>query len=145
MRILIKVFNKRLLTFTKAQFSALIGGGVDYMIMVFLTEVFHIHYTISIGIGGIIGAVVNFSINKYWTFHSKDQTYQNKTLRQLLKFSIMVVNSIVLKASGTYFLTTIFNIDYKITRLIVDLIVSIFVNYNLQKYWVFKKTASKKI
>ena len=143
MRILIKVFNKRLITFTKAQLSALTGGGVDYLIMIFFTEVFLIHYTVSIGIGGLIGAIVNFSINKYWTFSSKTQTYQNKTPKQLIKFSIMVVNSVVLKASGTYFLTTIFNIDYKITRIIVDLIVSIFVNYNLQKYWVFKMKPNK--
>lgn len=141
MKKLIKGFKKKVLTFIKAQFSALIGGGVDYLIMIFFTEVFHIHYTISIAIGGVIGAVVNFSINKYWTFHSKDQTYQNKTLKQLVKFSIMVLNSIILKASGTYFLTTVLKVDYKITRLIVDLIVSIFVNYNLQKFWVFKKVS----
>ncbi|MCK9163019.1 MAG: GtrA family protein [Bacteroidales bacterium] len=139
MKNLIKVFNKRLLTFTKAQISALIGGGVDYLIMIFFTEVFHIHYTISIGIGGIIGAIVNFSINKYWTFQSKEQTYHNRTLKQLLKFAVMVINSIILKASGTYFLTSVFKVDYKITRLIVDLIVSLLINYNLQKFWVFKK------
>lgn len=139
MKKLIKVFKKGILTFSKAQVSALIGGGVDYLTMIFFTELFHIHYTISIAIGGIVGAVVNFSLNKYWTFHSKSQTYRNTTSTQLLKFTIMVVNSIVLKSSGTYFLTTIFKIDYKITRIAVDLIVSIFVNYNLQKFWVFKK------
>ncbi len=139
MKKLIKIFKKGILTFSKAQVSASIGGGVDYLTMIFFTELFNIHYTISIAIGGIVGAVVNFSLNKYWTFHSKSQTYRNTTSTQLLKFAIMVVNSIVLKSSGTYFLTTIFKIDYKITRLVVDLIVSIFVNYNLQKFWVFKK------
>ncbi|MDD4829845.1 hypothetical protein SDC9_93031 [bioreactor metagenome] len=139
MKKLITIFKKGILTFSKAQVSASIGGGVDYLTMIFFTELFNIHYTISIAIGGIVGAVVNFSLNKYWTFHSKSQTYRNTTSTQLLKFAIMVVNSIVLKSSGTYFLTTIFKIDYKITRLVVDLIVSIFVNYNLQKFWVFKK------
>jgi len=139
MKKLITIFKKGILTFSKAQVSASIGGGVDYLTMIFFTELFNIHYTISIAIGGIVGAVVNFSLNKYWTFHSKSQTYRNTTSTQLLKFAIMVVNSIVLKSSGTYFLTTIFKIDYKITRLVVDLIVSILVNYNLQKFWVFKK------
>lgn len=139
MKKLITIFKKGILTFSKAQVSASIGGGVDYLTMIFFTELFNIHYTISIAIGGIVGAVVNFSLNKYWTFHSKSETYRNTTSTQLLKFAIMVVNSIVLKSSGTYFLTTIFKIDYKITRLVVDLIVSIFVNYNLQKFWVFKK------
>jgi len=49
-----------------------------------------------------------------------------------------VINSILLKSSGTYLVTTFLRIDYKISRIIVDLIVSIALNYNLQKYWVFK-------
>ena len=145
MKTIIKIFNKKLLVFTKAQFSALIGGGVDYLAMIFFSEVFGIHYTISIGIGGVIGAIVNFSINKYWTFRSRGQSYQNKTPKQLLKFAIMVINSIVLKASGTYFLTSVFMVDYKITRIVVDLFVSLFINYNLQKHWVFKKRAKTKL
>ena len=54
----------RIFVFAKAQVSAFIGGITDYAIMVFVTEVFHVHYTISIVIGGIIGAVVNFSLNR---------------------------------------------------------------------------------
>lgn len=145
MKKLIKVFKNGILTFSKAQVSASIGGGVDYLTMIFFTELFNIHYTISIAIGGTVGAIVNFSLNKYWTFHSKYQTYQNTTLKQLFKFAVMVINSIILKSSGTYFLTTIFKIDYKITRIVVDLIVSIFVNYNLQKFWVFKKKLPNKL
>ena len=57
--------------FAKAQASAFIGGIVDYLTMIAFTELFHIHYTISIAIGGIIGAIVNFSINKYWTYQAK--------------------------------------------------------------------------
>lgn len=34
--------------FAKAQASAFIGGVVDYGVMIFVTEVFHIHYTIGI-------------------------------------------------------------------------------------------------
>ena len=129
---------KRVVVFVKAQLSALIGGITDYAIMVFITEVFHVHYTISIAIGGIIGAVINFSLNRYWTFQTKELRYKNSIKKQLLKFVFVVVNSILLKSSGTYFVTTFLKMDYKISRLIVDLFVSIALNYNLQKYWVFK-------
>ena len=64
MKKLITIFKKGILTFSKAQVSASIGGGVDYLTMIFFTELFNIHYTISIAIGGIVGAVVNFSLNK---------------------------------------------------------------------------------
>jgi len=129
---------QRIFVFAKAQVSAFIGGITDYAIMVFITEVFHVHYTISIAIGGILGAVVNFSLNRYWTFPTKELRYKNSINKQLFKFVLVVLNSILLKSSGTYFITTFLKIDYKISRIIVDLFVSIAVNYNLQKLWVFK-------
>jgi len=128
----------RIFIFAKAQVSAFIGGLTDYAIMVFVTEVFHVHYTISIAIGGIIGAVVNFSLNRKWTFRSKELPYKNSMNLQLIKFILVVINSIVLKSSGTYFITTFLKIDYKISRIFVDLFVSIALNYTLQKNWVFK-------
>jgi len=127
------------IVFLKAQVSAFVGGMTDYAIMVFFTEVFHVHYTISIVIGGIIGAVVNFSLNSKWTFHSKNIPYRNSMHKQLMRFVLVVLNSIFLKSSGTYLITSFLSIDYKISRITVDLIVSIGFNYTLQHYWVFKK------
>ena len=137
-RIKTNTLFEKLFVFAKAQISAFIGGMTDYGIMVFFTEVFHVHYTISIAIGGVIGAVVNFSLNRRWTFHSKNLPYKNSINKQMIKFVLVVINSILLKSSGTYLVTTFLRIDYKISRIIVDLIVSIALNYNLQKYWVFK-------
>jgi len=134
-------FVEKVLVFSKAQVSAFIGGICDYMIMVFITEVFHVHYMISIAIGGIIGAVVNFSLNKGWTFRSKDVPYKNSIYKQLLKFVLVVINSILMKSSGTYLITTFLNLDYKISRIFVDLVVSLAFNYTLQKHWVFKKVS----
>lgn len=130
---------KRALIFGKAQVSAFIGGMVDYGVMIFCTEVFHIHYVYSIGISGVIGAVVNFSLNKSWTFRSKESSYKHSINVQLLKFICVVTGSILLKSSGTYGVTTLLKIDYKISRLLVDLVVSVLFNFNLQKYWVFAK------
>jgi len=132
-------FIERLFVFAKAQVSAFIGGITDYAFMIFFTEVFHVHYTISIAIGGIIGAIINFSLNRYWTFPTKELRYKNSIKKQLLKFVLVVLNSILLKSTGTYVITTFLNIDYKISRVVVDLFVSIGLNYNLQRNWVFKK------
>lgn len=126
-------------TFSKAQVSAFVGGMADYGIMIFLTEVFHIYFTYSIVVGGIIGAIVNFTINKTWAFHSIKNPYISSAKGQLLKFVLVVLNSIFLKSSGKYLITKFLRIYYKISRLIVDLIVSIGVNYTLQRYWVFKR------
>lgn len=122
-------------TFFKAQFSAFAGGLVDYGTMLFFTEIFGIPYTISIAIGGVVGAVVNFSLNRYWTFNATNEQKR----AQLPKFAAMVAGSILLKSSGTYLVTQYIGIDYKISRILVDLMVSWGFNYNLQKYWVFRK------
>lgn len=120
--------------FAKAQASAFIGGIVDYLTMIVFTELFHIHYTISIAIGGIIGAIVNFSINKYWTYQSN-----HSVGRQIVKFILVLIGSILLKSGGTCLFTNWLNIDYKISRIITDIFVSFGFNFLLQKYWVFKK------
>ncbi len=89
--------------------------------------------------GGVIGAIVNYSLNNKWTFFSKDISYKNSVPEQLIKFVLVVINSILLKSSGTYFITTFLGFDYKISRIAVDLFVSIVFNYTLQKFWVFRK------
>ena len=131
--------TENLIVFSKAQLSAFVGGITDYLFMIFFTEVFHLHYTISIVIGGVIGAIVNFSLNKNWTFSSNFNTYKNSTPQQVLRFIIVVLNSIFLKSAGTYLITTYLSLDYKISRIIIDLFVSISFNYTLQRFWVFKR------
>jgi putative flippase GtrA len=136
---------QQLLVFAKAQASAFIGGITDYCVMVFFTEVFHIHYTVSIAIGGIVGAIVNFKINKSWTFFTKEAVYSHSLRNQFIRFVIVVINSIILKSWGTYLATSFVYNNYKINRIVVDLFVSLGCNYPLQKYWVFKKKLSRNL
>ena len=130
------VKKKSILVFGRAQISAFVGGLCDYGIMVLSVELLHLSLRNSIVVGGLIGAVINFSINKYWTY----QSVKPSLTSQLLKFYIVVAGSIFLKSNGTYFLTHALHLDYKITRIIVDLFVSIGFNFMLQKYWVFKSS-----
>ena len=130
-----KTFRHHAYIFGKAQASAFVGGMFDYAIMIVLTEYGHIFYTKSIIISGLFGAVINFSLTRYWTFKNRDESKR----RQLRKFIFVVMGSIALKSSGTYLLTELIGLDYKISRLCVDAIVSLGFNFTLQKYWVFKK------
>ena len=124
--------------FIKAQLSAFIGGLVDYGVMIICTEVFGVYYPISIAIGGVIGAIFNFSVNRYWTFNA-EKASKAPVGAQLIKFIFVVAGSILLKSTGTYLFTNWLMINYKFSRIIVDVIVSLSFNYVLQTYWVFKK------
>lgn len=130
---------EKLFVFTKAQISCGVGGIIDYITMILCTELLGIHYTISIVIGGTIGAFINFSINKSWAFQSKADSYKYSYRSQLIRFTLVALNSIALKSAGTYYFTTVHHIDYEFSRIITDLIVSLAINYTLQRKWVFKK------
>lgn len=123
-------------TFLKAQFSAFAGGIVDILTMIFCTEVMGVHYTLSIAFGGIVGALVNFSINRNWTF--KPKTHSGNSIdAQLLRFCVVVGGSILLKSAGTFGLTESLKMDYRLSRILIDIVVSLGFNYTLQKHWVF--------
>ncbi|WP_421943214.1 GtrA family protein [Pedobacter sp.] len=141
MRSVRKINRKEVKTFLKAQVSAFSGGITDYGIMIFLTEIVHIHFTISILISGTIGGIVNFYINRLWAF--KNQVgYVVSPPNQFIRFFSVVIISITLKSSGTYILHRLVNIDYRIGRVIIDLLVSYGFNYPMMRYWVFKNLSS---
>ncbi len=128
---------KAFYTFAKAQVSAFTGGICDYMIMIGLTELTGMHYTFSIMFGGMLGAVINFSINRYWAF-STNENLRAPLGSQLIRFSLVVAGSIFLKSFGTYLVTSGLTLDYRISRLFVQALVAYGFNYGLLKYWVFK-------
>ncbi len=129
------MITKYLKTFTKSQVSAFVGGIVDYLFMIFLVEVFGVHYVYAIVAGGIIGAVINYTINRYWAFDASSEPF----IGQASKFILVVLGSIFWKSAGTYFFTEFVGVDYKISRLITDAIVAFAWNYLLMQFWVFKK------
>lgn len=124
--------------FIKAQFSAFLGGIIDYITMIICTELLGIHYTLSIVVGGMVGALVNFTVNRHWTFRANDAA-KREVRSQLMKFASMVGGSVVLKSLGTFLLSEGMHLDYRISRILVDIAVSLGFNYTLQRYWVFKK------
>ena len=129
--------KKSVLTFLQAQVAAFLGGITDYGVMILLTEVFKYHFTFSILISGSVGAIINFSINRFWAFKNQSG-YSNHINNQLFKFALVVLGSISLKSSGTLILHAVFQFDYRIGRLITDSFVSYGFNYPLIKYWVFR-------
>ncbi len=145
---------KRLKFFIKAQCSAFAGVVIDYTAMIIFTDFVGVHYTISIAIGGLIGAAVNFSLNKIWAFRVKGSSYKFNLLEQLWRFMCVAIGGILLKIAGTYCLTSFIlyyfqgmklgnfviteKLVYKYGRLVADAIVSLFFNYKLQRHWVFK-------
>lgn len=131
-----KLFNSiKIKEFFKAQLSAFVGGLFDFCIYSLCYKVFGISAPFSNVVSGSLGAVVNFSINRYWSFQSADQ----KLGDQLWKFIVVVIGSISLKSSGIYLLVDVLAINFLLSKAIVEIIVSLGFNFMLQKFWVFRR------
>lgn len=125
----------RLKEFLRAQVSAFVGGTFDFSIYFFCHTILGIPAHFANAISGALGAVVNFTINRYWSFSST----KNSVGSQLWKFVIVVMGSILLKSTGIYLLIDIYHFHYLLSKLTVELIVSLGFNFVLQRHWVFKK------
>ncbi len=121
--------------FLRVQLSAFIGGLSDFGIYTFCYTVLKFTAPFSNVISGSLGALVNFTINRYWSFNSKTQSIGS----QLWKFIIVVIGSISLKTLGIHFLVDFLHWHFLLSKGIVEIIVSLGFNFTLQKYWVFKK------
>ncbi|WDF69780.1 GtrA family protein [Sphingobacterium oryzagri] len=124
-----------MLSFGKAQVSAFLGGLSDFAIYTFCLQVLGYSAHGSNVISGGLGAIVNFSINRYWAFDNKTTAIGD----QLWKFVLVVLGSITLKSTGIYLLVDYLFFNPFYSKLIVEIVVSLGFNFILQKYWVFRK------
>lgn len=87
------------------------------------------------GIARIFSSLLNYALNKRLAFHNTE-----KGAKFLLKYALLVV--LVLAASSllVWVITSITPIPKAVIKPIVDLVL-VFVNYTIQRTWVFKRTA----
>ncbi|MGX1754540.1 GtrA family protein [Sphingobacterium sp. NPDC055346] len=127
--------SDKLRVFLRAQLSAFIGGLSDFGIYTFCYTILKFSAPFSNVISGSLGAIVNFTINRYWSFGNTQKSIGS----QLWKFIIVVVGSITLKSLGIHLLVDIWHLHFLLSKLIVEIIVSLGFNYTLQRFWVFKQ------
>ncbi|PRD52780.1 GtrA family protein [Sphingobacterium gobiense] len=129
------VIRDFLLSFGKAQVSAFLGGLFDFSVYTICIQVLGFTAYISNIISGSLGAVVNFTINRCWTFGSTGAPVG----KQLGKFVMVVIGSISLKSMGIFFLVDHLLLNPYYSKIIVEILVSLGFNFLMQKYWVFRK------
>ena len=99
--------------------------------------------------GALAGGIANCLINYKFTFRMKESSY----LSIGIKFFLVWLGSLLLNTFGTEWLTYLLdnssfldslhvvrNLRFTIARLTVALIVSVFWNFMLQRYFVFRST-----
>lgn len=122
-------------SFSRSQIASAIATAVDYLVLFGLTELVHVWYVASVAIGAAVAAVVNFLINRYWSFESASL---GKMYQQAWRYSCVSTASLLLNSGGVYAVTEFFGIHYAFSVIVVSAIVGWFFNYPLHRYYVFR-------
>lgn len=124
-----------MISFLKYQVAAIAATAVDFIVLIVLTEAFHVWYVYSTALGALAGALANFNLCRYWAFTKS----KNKFVNQVYKYILVSSGSLLLNTFLVYILTDFGHINYTISKVLTSILVAVFYNYTLQKYFVFKK------
>lgn len=121
--------------FIKARAALIAGSLADFLITIFLVQVFQCWYVTGNAAGNITGAAAQFILSRNWVFDADRQ--KSTTWVQLIKFVVMRVGNIALSSFGVLPLTHYIQLHYLLSKLIVSPLLGVSYNYLVCKKFVF--------
>ena len=112
------------------------GSTVAIFNIIFLrsfVEVLHLHYLLASSFSFILALILNFTLQKYWTFKG---TQKSKTIKQFILFSALVVLNFFLNLLGMFLFVEIFNIQYLLAQVSIIIILAI-MNFFVYQRFIF--------
>ena len=122
--------NKEL--FLKYATVGLTAAAIDFSFLYVLTDFFHIHYLISATISFTLAALVNYNLNRRWTFRSN-----GRRLYQLPIFFTIAVLGVLINNNIMYFGVEKIELHYLLAKVGATAMVTIW-NFLGNKYLTFK-------
>ena len=123
-------------TFSRSQLAALVATLVDFGTLTLWVEMFHQFYAYGVAVGAAMGAVTNFMINRYWSFEAHDHPIAGQAVR----YALVSTGSLVLNTFGVYLVTERFGLHYMLSKLSIAVMIGIFYNYPMHRYFVYEST-----
>lgn len=111
---------------------------IDYGILIFLTEVFHINYLISTTISFIVSVIFNYIMSIFWVF-DVDENKNRTTV-----FSVFIILSVIGLILNDLFMWVFvdgMSIHYLIAKIIATLLVMIY-NFITRKLFLEKRESN---
>lgn len=122
-----------ILTFCKAETSAMVASAADFGLTVLLAEVAGVWYAYATLMGALAGGIINCCVNYRWVFSATGLSKGGVALRYMAVW----IASIALNTMGTYLLTELTGINYIISKTVVACLVATLWNYQMQRVYVF--------
>ena len=135
--------------FLRSVITSQISAYTDFIVSFIFYALISLSAGLSAMIGATAGGVVNCLINYKFTFRMRESSY----LAIGVKFFLVWLGRLLLNTFGTQYLANLLdnsslldsvnmvdNIRFTIARVVTSIIVSVFWNFLLQRYFVFRST-----
>jgi putative flippase GtrA len=121
-------------TFLRSQVVSLTATSVDFSISLALHGLLDVYYVTATSLGSSFGAVTSFVLGRNWAFKNK----KGKLRKQAFRFSIIHLFTIFVNSTAVFFFKENFHISFVASRVIVALVVGMFFNFLINRYFVFR-------
>ena len=117
--------------------AALLATGGEYVLVIVLVSGLGLSAPVGTAVGHVFGGIVNFLINRYWTFESNESP-----VPQALRYAAVSLAGSGLAALGVKWTLAWTGWNYKIVWIPVNLLVSWAWHLPLQRYFVYARKKS---
>ena len=121
--------------FQRAWIASAVATAVDYGSFTILVEVVGIYTGSSRALGALLGAITNFTLNKIYTFRTRD----NSVLVEVPRYAAISLTSLLLNTVGVILLTEGLRWNPLVAAAVVGLGVSLGWNLPLHRIFVFRE------
>lgn len=121
-------------SFGRAQIASFAASVVDFSVLFTFTEILHVWYVYSTGLGAAAGAVTNFLLNRFWSFEATHIHWGPQATR----YALVSAGSLGLNMLGVYAITDGIGLKYGISKLVTAFLVGLLFNFPLHRRYVFK-------
>ncbi|HEY6910234.1 MAG TPA: GtrA family protein [Myxococcales bacterium] len=125
--------------FQRAWVASAVATVVDYGTFTILLEVVGIYTGTSRALGALVGAVTNFTLNKVYTFRSR----QNSVMVEVPRYAAISLTSLLLNTVGVILLTEGLRWNPLVAAGVVGVGVSLCWNLPLHRVFVFREQTGK--
>ena len=119
--------------FRRSLLTSLLTTGLDFGVLIGLTELAHLNYVLATWIGTVIGSLSNFTINKLWAFSAREAP----TRPALARFLVVQGGASGLHTLGVWLLTRFVGLAYPVSKVVIAAAVYLGWNYPLNRRFVF--------
>ena len=125
--------------FQRAWIASAIATAVDYGTFTILVEVVGVYTGTSRALGALLGAITNFTVNKVYTF----KTRENSVLVEVPRYAAISLTSLLLNTVGVILLTEGLRWNPLIAAAVVGIAVSLGWNLPMHKVFVFREQSGR--